>query len=130
MSASEGRQARTVVVCKIEDLPAGQSVIVPIGRFGVGIFNVGGKYYGLTNYCPHRGGPLCTGPITGTGVPGDTPYEIAWIREGEVVRCPWHGWEFEIQSGETLASKNRRREYRIRTYPITVRDGMILLEGV
>lgn len=114
------------VVCSIEDLPPGSVKIVPVGKFGVGVFNVDGQYHALVNYCLHRGAPLCRGLICGTAEPGENPYEAFWTREGEIVRCPWHGWEFDIGTGRSLAFPNRR----IRSYPVSVRDGLVILEGV
>ena len=105
-------------------------MIVPVGRFGVGVFNVRGRFYALTNYCPHRGAPLCEGTVTGTTVAGDAPFEVRWARDGEIVRCPRHQWEFELETGEAMALKGTEYACRIRTYPVSVRDGMIVLEGV
>jgi nitrite reductase/ring-hydroxylating ferredoxin subunit len=114
------------VVGPVADLPPGSITIVPVGKFGVGVFNVKGQFYALTNYCPHRGAPLCRGRITGVAEAGSAPYEVRWAREGEVLRCPWHGWEFEIASGTACLFP----EKGIKTYPVTVEDEMVVLEGV
>jgi hypothetical protein len=60
-------------VCREDELPPGSMKLVPIGKFGVGVFNVDGTYKGLTNYCPHEGGPLCAGNIRGTTEIAPTP---------------------------------------------------------
>lgn len=119
-------EKRTLVVGKASDLAPGEHILVPVGEHGVGVFNVNGTYHALFNYCPHRGAPLCRGKVTGTVTPGDGPYEVQWEREGEILRCPWHGWEFEIQSGRSCAFPNRR----VRSFRVTVEDGMLLLHGV
>jgi nitrite reductase/ring-hydroxylating ferredoxin subunit len=113
-------------VGRVDELPPGSVTIVPVGKFGVGVFNVNGSYFALTNYCPHRGGPLCLGPIVGAVSAGDRPYEIRYHRPGEFVRCPWHGWEYEIRTGRAVAYPDKS----IRTHPVTVRDGMVVLEDV
>ena len=121
---------RRYVVGRVEDLPPGAMKLVPVGKFGVGVYNVNGDLYALTNYCPHRGGPLCTGRVIGWAEPGDNPWEIRWTREGEIVRCPWHQWEFEISTGSAIVYQDTRRPYSIRMYPVVVEDGEIVLEDV
>jgi nitrite reductase/ring-hydroxylating ferredoxin subunit len=114
---------RRVVVAHVDELAPGDVKIVPEGKFGVGVFNVGGEYFALTNYCPHRGAPLCRGKVTGmTEATG--PYECAWVREGEILRCPWHGWEFAIKSGTTVTEPKRQ----VKMYPVIVEGDTILLE--
>jgi nitrite reductase/ring-hydroxylating ferredoxin subunit len=113
---------REYVVGPVDDLPPGARKIVPIGKFGVGVFNVDGTFYAITNYCPHEGAPLCLGSITGTTAeqPGRQT-DVQWIKEGEVIRCPWHRWEFDITNGRTLS----KPEKRIRTYAVRVVDGEV-----
>jgi nitrite reductase (NADH) small subunit len=112
------------VVCRVSDLPPGARIVVPVGKFGIGVFNVNGSFHALTNYCPHEGGPLCIGPVRGvTRVDESEIGGIGWSRDGEVVRCPWHQWEFEIASGTTLTSPQRG----IRTYPVEVIDDQVVL---
>ena len=89
----------------------------------VGIFNVNGTYYALHNRCPHMAGPLCEGPLTGTTRPTDT-VEFVYEREGEIVRCGWHGWEFDIPTGRCLASG----KVRARTYPTSVEHGEVIVQ--
>lgn len=113
-------------VGRVEDLPPGSMRLVPIGRFGIGVFNVRGKYHALNNYCPHRGGPLCIGRITGTTVPGDRPYDSVWVRDGEILICPWHGWEFEIETGYSLTTP----KLTVRKYPVSIDKGKVLIDEV
>ena len=77
------------VVGRTADLPPGSHRVVRAGRVGVGVFNVNGKYYALNNYCPHAGGPLCLGDVTGTTEDAGA-YNVLWVRQGEIVSCPWH----------------------------------------
>jgi nitrite reductase (NADH) small subunit len=114
------------VVGRVEELPPGSVTIVPLGKFGVGVFNVHGRYHALVNYCVHRGAPLCRGSVGGTAVATDAPYEIRWTRDGEIVRCPWHGWEYDIGTGRCLTVPS----HRIRSYPVRVIDGVVVVEGL
>jgi nitrite reductase (NADH) small subunit len=110
------------VVCKA-DLAPGERRIVQIDGKSVGIFNVNGTYYALHNRCPHMAGPLCAGPVTGTTRPTDS-MEFVYERAGEIVRCGWHGWEFDIQTGRCLVVD----KIRARTYPTWVENGEVIVQ--
>ena len=103
-------------ICRVSDLPPGERKIVEVARRTIGVFNVFGEYFALRNLCPHQGGPLCRGTITGTAR-SSRPGEIIWERDGQVLRCPWHGWEFDITSGRSVFNPHR---LRVRTYDVTV----------
>jgi nitrite reductase/ring-hydroxylating ferredoxin subunit len=111
-------------VCRADDLGPGQVKHVGVGRYGVGVFNVSGSYYALTNYCPHRGAPLCRGTVTGTTDPTTLAYGSTWSRDGEILRCPWHGWEFDIATGRTLTEPTKH----VRTYPVIVNGDDLYVE--
>ena len=113
-------------MCRVEELPPGEIKIVPVGKFGVGVFNVNGRYYGLANYCPHRGGPLCMGRVTGLVEAGSVPYQITWSRAGEFVRCPWHGIEFDIATGRSIVEP----KMVVRSYAVGVKNGFVVIEDV
>ncbi len=119
--ASSGR-GRRHVVCAADELAPGQRRIVEVRGRTIGVFNVAGRYYALRNRCPHKGGALCEGRITGTVLPTDAR-EFVYGREGEIVRCALHGWEFEIATGRALAEPR----FRTRTYPVEVEDGQVVV---
>ncbi len=101
--------------------PPGSSTIVYPDKVksGIGVFNVGGEFYALKNTCPHMGGPLCKGRVRGTTeacAKDDERLGIQWVRDGEIIACPWHHWEFEIRTGRTIFSSRQR----VRSYPVTV----------
>ena len=87
-----------------------------VGSRSIGVFNVSGRYYALRNACPHQGAPLCRGSVTGTTLPGP-PGCYDYAREGEIVRCPWHGWEFDITTGRSVFNPHK---VRVRAYPVAV----------
>jgi nitrite reductase/ring-hydroxylating ferredoxin subunit len=92
----------------------------------------------LRNSCPHQGAPLCRGAITGMTVPGK-PGEYVWAREGEILRCPWHGWEFDVTSGRSVCNPHRTRvktyevtveeDESVETYPVTLEVGLVVLHA-
>jgi 3-phenylpropionate/trans-cinnamate dioxygenase ferredoxin subunit len=133
VTAGDGRH----VVCRTSELPPGERRIVEIGGRSIGVFNVKGTYYALYNRCPHKGAPLCRGIVTdGVRGPGRGRYER--VREGEIVRCPWHGWEFDITSGRSWFNPHRVRVRKydveverlpdhVDTFPIEVEQEMVVL---
>jgi nitrite reductase/ring-hydroxylating ferredoxin subunit len=90
----------------------------------IGVFNVGGEFFALRNACPHQGGPLCEGVLTGFMAPG-APGEYRYSRRGEILRCPWHGWEFDIRTGQSYFDPSRTR---VRTYPTEIVPGPYVAE--
>lgn len=119
-----------VVVGKAEDIPPGQKkLVVPFrGRAGIGVFNVAGRFYALRNLCPHKLGPLCTGHVSGRMVamepPGAGVDVLSYDQDGEIIRCPWHLWEFEIATGRCLVDSH----VHAKTYPVTVEQGNLVVE--
>jgi nitrite reductase (NADH) small subunit len=113
----------TIRACLVDELPPGSSRIVPGGRFGIGVFNCGGDLYAIANYCPHDGAPVCLGPVTGT-TQSDGSYQASWVDEGRILRCPWHGWEFDMRTGKSVVTPTRR----VKTYPVRVENGCILID--
>jgi nitrite reductase/ring-hydroxylating ferredoxin subunit len=99
-------------VCAVWDVPRGGVKVVTIAGVDVGIFNLGGKFFAYRNVCPHAGAPVCSGKITGTALASGV-YTYEWGRPGEILRCPWHGWEFDLRTGAHLASDARLRDYRV-----------------
>lgn len=112
------------VVGKAEDFPPGTHRVVRVRNLDIGVFNVDGDFYALMNICPHQYGPLCTGPVGGQMIcNAKTDWHFQWVRAGEIVTCPWHGLEFDLKTGECLATK----KYRVRQFPLEVVDGELRL---
>ena len=102
------------IVAPVGAIPPGERLIVEIAGRSIGVFNVNGEFFALRNRCPHQGGPLCNGPVSGfvsSSGPGD--YHLS--RQGQILRCPWHGWEFDIQTGQSWFDPKR---VRVRSYDV------------
>lgn len=113
------------VVARAEDIPPGQRKIVTVKGREIGIFNVGGDFHGLINRCPHQGAKLCEGEIVSRLV-SPTPGDYRLTRPGEMLRCPWHCWEFDIRTGQSLCDPN---SVQARAFDVAVEPGKVLVEG-
>ncbi len=112
---------RVPVLAEAELPPGGRAKVEAFGT-PIALFNVGGELFALANTCPHHGGPLCHGRISGARLPAE-PYEHRWGRENRVLTCPWHGWEFDLETGEALFDGR----VRVRTFEARVEDGQVVL---
>jgi nitrite reductase/ring-hydroxylating ferredoxin subunit len=104
------------IVATVEEIPPGGRKIVEIAGRSIGIFNLDGNFFALRNRCPHQGGPLCAGSLGGL-ISSSSPGEYDYSRAGEMLRCPWHGWEFDIRTGQSWFDPAR---VRVRRYAVTV----------
>jgi nitrite reductase/ring-hydroxylating ferredoxin subunit len=109
-------KATKYIVGSTAEIGPGQRKIVEANGISIGVFNVNGTYYALRNRCPHQGAPLCQGSLTGTALPSN-PGEYIWARHGEILRCPWHGWEFDVTTGRSVCNPGG---VRVRAYEVTV----------
>jgi nitrite reductase/ring-hydroxylating ferredoxin subunit len=99
------REGRLVEVARVEDLPEGRGATVELpGGKEVALYNVGGEFYAVENFCPHRGAPLADGDLC-----------------GHAIECAWHGWRFDLRTGACLNNPSQPVE----TYEVVVEDGLI-----
>jgi len=108
-----------VHVCATADLQPGDVRIVEVNGKQVGVYNVGDEFTAFLNFCPHEGAPVCAGRITGYAE-ADKPGELRYSRENELLCCPWHGWEFDLKTGECLVDR-----CRLARYETQVEDGQL-----
>ncbi len=116
----DGRDAKTVrnIIAEVGVLPRAQArrcspAVKPRD-------NIDGALYVIANYCSHEGAPLCAGYVGGTNeFAPDMPGQLRHVREGQIARCPWHNWEFDIATGVNLADPQKR----VRTYEVDATTG-------
>ena len=113
-------EAKKYAVVKAEDLPAGTRKLVTVDEKSIGVFNVKEEIVAVLNLCPHEFAPVCQGRVSGTTAPSLPGEPFKWGREGQILFCPWHGWEFDLLSGECLTDKSR-----LRRFPTSVENGWI-----
>lgn len=113
------------VVATVGEIPPGGRKLVTVKGREIGVFNLGGEFFALFNRCPHQGGALCRGEIVSrleSKLPGD--YRLS--RPGEMLRCPWHCWEFDIRTGQSWCDPD---SMQARIFPVTVEAGETLAKG-
>jgi nitrite reductase/ring-hydroxylating ferredoxin subunit len=98
------RVGQLVAVGRVEDVPLGRAATVelPTGM-ELALYNVNGEFYAIENFCPHKGAPLASGHLC-----------------GHEVECDWHGWRFDVRTGECLTNSGA-----IETYEVVIEDGWI-----
>ena len=98
-------------------------VITEVRGQEIAVFQHGGEYYAVANYCVHQAGPLCEGALTGKAYVGDDGWDWKFDTEEKYIACPWHGWMFDIETGRSAKDEG----LAVPTYDIEVRDGSIYL---
>ena len=107
------------VVATVDEIPPGERKIVEVDGRAIGVFNVRGEYFAVLNRCPHQGGPLCTGNTHGF-LESASVGEYRYSRPGEILRCPWHGWEYDLRTGQSWFDP---AHVLVRRYDVSVEPG-------
>ena len=90
--------AEWIEVGTVQDCPPGSMIEAVVGEAIVVVANVDGEFYAMDGICAHQGGPLASGTL-----------------EGCKLTCPWHGWQYDVRTGQQLLSDNiRQAAYRAR----------------
>jgi 3-phenylpropionate/trans-cinnamate dioxygenase ferredoxin subunit len=113
------------VVARVGEIPPNGSKRVEVKGRHIALFHVNGEYFALTDRCPHEGGSLCAGRLVGL-VTSKEPGRYDYARPHEFVQCSWHGWEFDIRTGQSWCDPD---SIRARTYQVTVQSGEDLAKG-
>jgi nitrite reductase/ring-hydroxylating ferredoxin subunit len=108
-----------VVVCRLEDFPPGERKIVKAGPRSIGVFNVEGEFFAIRNRCPHQGGPLCLGRLSPWAI-ATGPGKVTMEGPPRLVACPWHGWEYDLETGQSFMGPG---ETRVKAYDVSVACG-------
>ena len=107
------------VVAPLADFKSGDRKIITVGGRSIGVFRVGDRFYGIRNRCPHQGGPLCQGRIAPWPV-SNAPGEFGMESEATLLACPWHGWEYDLATGQSFLGP---AEPGVKSYEVSVEPG-------
>lgn len=114
-----------LVVCSEGELGPGQMKTVWRGRTPIVVACSGrGEYYAVRGFCPHQGALLGRGRLWPRIVSGGPGEGYGLEREAEILRCPWHAFDFDLDTGRCLGDPG----LRVKTYPARLEDGQIIVE--
>ncbi len=112
-------------VCSLEELgKIRKKALVINNRPVVVVYSDQGSLHALRDVCPHKGPCLSDGMLD-KNCTGATTGEYIFDRETEVLRCPWHSWEFDIRTGKSLFSPEK---VRVKTYSVIIEEGDVFVE--
>ena len=95
----------------VADLPPGQRKLIPTDLENILVLNVAGQFLAISNTCPHAGGYLSYGPLT-----------------GYTIECPLHYWPFDVRTGLLVEMEGSGLDERLNTYPVVVEGDEIFIE--
>lgn len=110
-------------LASVTEIRPGERKLFKIARQTIGIFNVNGRFCAVKNSCIHDQAPVCLGDVSGAYLPSEFG-EYVWGMEGQVLRCPWHGWEFDLLTGSSIFDQ----EVKLTTYPVLIKNDRILVK--
>ena len=85
----------------------------------------GNTFYALRDECPHQGAPLSAGRVAGTVLQSGIGEPVGYGRADKILRCPWHGWEFDLETGRSLVDPHRAC---VRAYPVRFEGGRVIVQ--
>lgn len=115
------------IVATKEQLRTEGRILVTLEGIELAVFDVNGEVRAYRNWCPHQSGPVCEGRITGTWTaqyePDSTQPDLEW-NDGDILNCPWHGWEFNVKDGTCLS----RSEHQLQQFDAFVREDSVIID--
>jgi len=116
-----------VPVCAREELADGERTLVEADGAEIAVIAHDGDLYAVSNTCLHDGGPICRGSVHGALAREMTPAgerDREYFTDRPAVACPWHGWEYYLDTGEHVGDSN----LALPTYGVVVEDGDVFVE--
>ena len=95
---------RFTAIGRVDEIPPGTARCIEVEERAIAVFNIDGTFYATQNECLHLKGPLAEGQL-----------------DGCVVACPWHGWQYDVRTGENEFD----RAIQLETYDVVVEDGEV-----
>jgi 3-phenylpropionate/trans-cinnamate dioxygenase ferredoxin subunit len=111
-----------MVIGVVDEFPLGSCRRVDVDRRPIAVFHLAEGFFALKDSCPHQGAALSEGVVVGH-LSADTPGCYRYDAGRKRVRCPWHGWEYDLRTGQSSFDPERNR---VRSYPVSVQPGAAL----
>ena len=124
-SSPAPRSTTRYVVAEVGEIPPGGRKIVDLDGISVGVFHINGSYFAILNWCPHQGARLCEGKLW-SSLESSVPGEYTTSRPDEIIACIYHGWEFDLRTGQSRCEPER---LRVRAYDVRVEPGDKVAQG-
>ncbi|MEH7113219.1 Rieske (2Fe-2S) protein [Neobacillus niacini] len=112
-----------LVLFPADQLQPGERKLVKVDQIEIAVMNVDENIYAIRNECPHQGISMIYGSISGTMVTSK-PQEYQYGMENELIKCPLHGWEFDLKTGRSVFSPN---QVSLHIYDVRKEDENIVL---
>lgn len=112
------------LVTELAGLENAKPQIFSVAGRSIGLIRSNGTVYAVRNVCPHKRAPVCRGTLKGTMLPSD-PNTFVFGLENQVLQCPWHGWEFDLETGRTLCAGETKK---LTLYPVTIKDDEVYVD--
>lgn len=114
------------IVCQKDDLQPGEIMEVTYKKKSIVLCrSKAGEFYAFLNRCLHQGAPLSEGKLCSTSAFTDTHGEYKTVKDGEILRCPWHGIEFDITDGGRVLADPR---LKLRDFNVHVEGNDVILK--
>lgn len=112
------------VICTRQELTPGQLRSFSIGRQRIGVVRTeDDTFYAIGDTCPHQGATLSLGKVERMWI-SDQVGEAHASRDRSVVVCPWHNFEFDLESGRNPCDPER---LRIQTYRVELQGDDVVV---
>ena len=119
---STTRRTQRVDAGPAEAIVAGRFTMVGVGTRRIGVTRLrNGELRAIRDRCPHKAAAICQGLLGGTWLPSE-PGELRYGREGEIIACPWHGYEYDLV---TVAELFWPGAPGLRLYPTEEAEGRV-----
>lgn len=115
-----------IVVGKVDEFADGSRITVEANGRQIVVFRQDGEFYALLNRCPHRGAKLSAGRFV-ANLTSDAVGEYVFHGEERMLACPWHGWEFDIKTGQSYFDPVGMRA---RPFAVQVESGATVQEDI
>ncbi len=125
MSGQVALEAARALAGSVDEFVLNRFRLVDTPAGSVGVVRTTDGFYAVLNRCPHMGAPVCVGTDLTSSAVSDKPFHYVIAHEERVVRCPWHRWEFRVDTGESIGKTNKGRLLR---FPVIVEGSEVYVQ--
>ncbi|WP_247747471.1 Rieske (2Fe-2S) protein [Alkalihalobacillus sp. BA299] len=113
------------VVCHVRDIEPGEIKETKLEKKSIIVCRtLDGEFYAFLNRCIHQGAPLSKGMLCGTSAETDRLGDYQYVKEGEVLRCPWHGREFDVKNKGCMLAHSK---FKLKNYKVEVENEEVVI---